>query len=157
MHLALEEGDDLVHIASDATTQDAIPDRASVHVRHGPSMTLRDIQAAQKDADATKTEESNTTTMNMVACTRFGCKNRFPKGGPYPEHCQHHVAPPVFHETAKFWSCCPTKKAYDWNDFEAIPGCKVVPHCTDVKEQGQKQFLGGLELQAQNNEGDQLR
>ena len=164
MHLAIEEADDLVHIPSDATTEDAIPDRANLYVRHGPSMTLRDIQAAQKEKDAAASmitdeeESSNSMKHTMVTCTRFGCKNRFPKGGPYPEHCQHHVAPPVFHETAKFWSCCPTKKAYDWNDFEIIPGCMVEMCCTDVKmEQGQKQFLGGMELRAQNNEGDQLR
>lgn len=155
MHLALQEGDDLVPIPSDATTQDAIPDRANVHVRHGPSMTQREIQAAKQQGE--EDESTAAVAANMVTCTRFGCKNRFPKGGPYPEHCQHHVAPPVFHETAKFWSCCPTKKAYDWNDFEAIPGCKEEAYCTDVKDQGQKQFLGGMELRAQNNEGEQLR
>jgi hypothetical protein len=36
-----------------------------------------------------------------------------------------HKSPPVFHETAKWWSCCPQKKAYDWETFQDIPGCVV--------------------------------
>jgi hypothetical protein len=151
VHLATEEGDDLVHLPSDAITQDVIPDRANVYVRHGPSISLADVKAEE----AAALKEAKDLRAKTVACTHFGCKNRFPKGGPYPDCC-HHASPPVFHETAKFWSCCPTKKAYDWGDFEAIKGC-VTGTCTDVKEDGQKQFLGGMELREQNTDGDKLR
>ncbi len=27
------------------------------------------------------------------------------------QDCVHHKAPPIFHETAKWWSCCPDRKA----------------------------------------------
>lgn len=151
MHLAIEQGEDIVHIPSDAVVQDVIPDRANIFVRHGKSITLQEVKAAEEEATKQELEKR----ANTVPCTHFGCKNRFPRGGPYPDCC-YHAAPPVFHETAKFWSCCPTKKAYDWNDFEAIPGCQTGV-CTEVKEQGQKQFLGGMELRAQSNDGDQLR
>mmetsp|Transcript_14733 Transcript_14733/g.16875 ORF Transcript_14733/g.16875 Transcript_14733/m.16875 type:complete len:306 (-) Transcript_14733:32-949(-) len=131
-------------LPSDAILQDVIPDRSNIFVCHGKSITLKEIQD-EKDKIRQKALEYKAST---VQCTRFGCKTRFPKGGPYPS-CVHHIAPPVFHETAKFWSCCPNKKVYDWNDFENIQGCRT-GICTDVKEVDQKQFLGGTDLRAQN-------
>lgn len=29
---------------------------------------------------------------------------------------------------AKYWSCCPGKKCYDWDDFLKVPPCAVGPH-----------------------------
>eukprot|EP00568_Trieres_chinensis_P004871 CAMPEP_0183292310 /NCGR_PEP_ID=MMETSP0160_2-20130417/1408_1 /TAXON_ID=2839 ORGANISM="Odontella Sinensis, Strain Grunow 1884" /NCGR_SAMPLE_ID=MMETSP0160_2 /ASSEMBLY_ACC=CAM_ASM_000250 /LENGTH=296 /DNA_ID=CAMNT_0025453239 /DNA_START=134 /DNA_END=1024 /DNA_ORIENTATION=- len=149
MHLAMREDGTgechaLVIIASDAITIETIPDRGDVYIMHGPSQTLEDIAEMKKvQAGKEKAERENT-----VACVNFGCKNRFPKEGPYPD-CQFHKSPPVFHETAKFWSCCPQKKAYDWEDFQAIPGC-MKGKCTHVKEDtSQKQFLGGSDLREQ--------
>ena len=49
--------------------------------------------------------------------------------------CRHHTKPPVFHETAKYWSCCPHKKAYDWESFMEIKGCAHGMH-TDLKQGG---------------------
>lgn len=126
-------------LASDAVTVDVIPDRADVYIQHGPSQTLQQAIDAVKEESARKRKELAST----VACTHFGCKHRFPAGGPYPDCC-YHAAPPVFHETAKFWSCCPTKKAYDWEDFQNIPGCQTGV-CTEIKHE-EKQFLGGSDL-----------
>ena len=161
LHLAVPEDDDddkngadknasLLPLPSDAITLDVIPDRSDVFVMHGPSTTLAAIRAEEEAAKAKKRAEEAT----MARCTHFGCKNRFPKGGPYPE-CSYHAAPPVFHETVKFWSCCPHKKAYDWNDFEAIPGCQK-GRCTEQKED-RKQFLGGTDMRAQAAESSNLR
>jgi hypothetical protein len=119
LHMAIRQHDGdksaVVPLASDAVTLDVIPDRADVYIMHGPSKTLQDSEDERKTALKRKQEELS----NTVACTHFGCKNRFPRGGPYPD-CRHHAAPPVFHETAKFWSCCPNKKAYDWEQFQAV-------------------------------------
>jgi len=158
LHLAIrKDGSDdessshpLIPVASNAVTIESIPDRANVYIMHGPSQTVEEIAAEQKEAlEKAKAEKANT-----VACQHFGCKNRFPKGGPYPE-CSYHKSPPVFHETAKFWSCCPNKKAYDWEEFQSIPGC-CTGTCTDVKEE-QKQFLGGCDLREQAGGEAQLK
>ena len=147
LHLAIkvqeQEKSVLRPLASDAVTIDVIPDRADVYVLHGPSETLAEVDARKKAAERAKREE----LINTVQCTHFGCKKRFPRGGPYPDCC-YHKSPPVFHETAKFWSCCPDKKAYDFDDFEKIPGC-CNGTCTEVKEADQKQFLGGSDLREQ--------
>jgi hypothetical protein len=141
LHLAINSSDSgLTPLASDAVILDVIPDRSNVYVCHGPSMTLEAMRLERE----TQAKEKQERLKNSVACTHFGCKNRFPRGGPYPACC-YHKSPPVFHETAKFWSCCPTKKAYDWETFEAIPGC-LTGTCTEVKESDAPQFLGGSDL-----------
>jgi hypothetical protein len=134
----------LVPVASNAIVVDDIPDRGDVYICHGPSETKEAMEERTKAALAAH----QATLATTVACTHFGCRNRFPKGGPYPQ-CVHHKSPPVFHETAKYWACCPDKKAYDWEDFQNIPGCQT-GMCTDVKEgMGAKQFWGGSEVREQ--------
>jgi hypothetical protein len=134
---------ELVAICSDAPVLDEIPDRFDVYVCHGPSLTTAQAETARREAERAKVETLRTT----VACTHYGCQNRFPPGGPYPD-CSYHRLPPVFHETAKYWACCPNKKAYDWDDFRSIPGCQH-GKCTEVKEEGSKLFFGGTDLREQ--------
>lgn len=150
LHLSIRESDEksgksqLIDLTSDAVVLDVIPDRADVYIMHGPAKSLADVKEEKTaEADRKKAELANT-----VACTHFGCKKRFPPGGPYPD-CIYHCKPPVFHETAKFWSCCSAKKVYDWEDFQKIPGCQTGV-CTEVKEE-QPQFLGGTDLRAPGN------
>jgi hypothetical protein len=150
MHLCIRQqvGDgssgktELVPLCSNAIVVDVIPDRADVYVCHGPSETVEERSANAKAEVERKKQELAST----AACTHFGCNKRFPKGGPYPE-CQHHKQPPVFHETAKYWACCPDKKVYDFDDFQKIPGCET-GICTDVKDDGAKIFLGGMDMRA---------
>jgi hypothetical protein len=148
-----EEEMKMIALASDAITIETIEDREAVYIVHGKSSTLAEVQAAKQEIMDRKKEEM----ANTVACVRFGCKTRFPKGGPYPACC-YHKAPPVFHETAKFWSCCPNKKAYDWEDFQLIKGC-MTGRCTEVKDnEEEKQFLGGCDLRdALHGESEPLK
>lgn len=144
---------ELVPICSDAVVVDEIPDRMDVYICHGPAQTLEERRAEK----AREEEELKARNANLVSCTRFGCQNRFPKGGPYPK-CRYHKSPPIFHETAKWWSCCPHRKAWDFDEFQRIPGC-CEGVCTDVKESdsSQKMFLGGADLRGQASEQAQLR
>jgi hypothetical protein len=155
MHLAIRESDGekskIKQIASDAIVIDCIPDRADVYIMHGKAKSLAEVEKEEADAKAAHAA----MLKNTVQCTHFGCQNRFPRGGPYPE-CHYHKAPPVFHETAKFWSCCPHKKAYDWETFQAITGC-MTGTCTEVKEDDQKLFLGGTDLREQAGETVKLK
>lgn len=73
-------------------------------------------------------------------CMNFGCNQMYSDG-----ECVHHTKPPVFHETVKYWSCCPHKKAYDWDSFMQIKGCCVGKH--SLVKPG-TQFLGGNDLRA---------
>jgi hypothetical protein len=121
-----------------------------VYIAHGPSQTKADKLQAEKQAK----EESQRTLKSTVTCTHFGCQQRFPKGGPYPDCCFHKM-PPVFHKTVKYWACCPSKKAYDWEDFQKIPGCETGV-CTEIKEEG-KLFFGGSDLREQVAEPTPLK
>lgn len=80
-----------------------------------------------------------------LRCKNFGCQKLFDPDGP-PQECQHHKAAPIFHETAKWWSCCPDSKAYDFDEFMKIPGC-TQGFCTN-ESQAKKRFLGGTDLRA---------
>lgn len=155
MHLALRESDGeksaLISLPSDAVVIEKIPDRGDVYIMHGAAKSVADIQKEEDEAKAAKESEMK----NTVSCTHFGCQKRFPRGGPYPE-CHYHKAPPVFHETAKFWSCCPHKKAYDWESFQEIPGCET-GICSEVKDDNQKLFLGGTDLREQAGETVKLK
>jgi len=82
-----------------------------------------------------------------VRCKNFGCNKYFDPTKPELACCIHHKAPPVFHECAKYWSCCPTSKVYDWDELFRIPGC-MRGHCSDVDPK--KKFLGGTDLRAEN-------
>ena len=149
-------------MASDATVIDSIADRADVYIMHGPSQTVQELKEIQERKDKERKQQQQIElekAKSMVSCTRFGCQRRFTKGGPYPvTPCKYHRLPPVFHETAKFWSCCPNKKVYDFDDFQNIPGCCEAPTCTEMKEsQDQPLFLGGTDLREKNAEAIKLK
>ena len=152
----------MVPIASDAVVVDSIAERADVYIMHGPSQTVQELKEIQEQIENERKQQQQIElekAKNMVSCTRFGCQRRFTKGGPYPSTpCRYHKLPPVFHETAKFWSCCPNKKVYDFDDFQNIPACCEAPTCTEVKEsQDQPLFLGGTDLREKNAEAIKLK
>ena len=137
-----DSANELKDLPSDGIVIETISDREDVYICHGPSRTSAEINA-EKQAEIDAAKEA---VKHLSKCVHFGCNLRFPKGGPYPA-CKFHSGPPVFHETAKFWSCCPNKKAYDWEEFQSLPTCQKGT-CTDVKDEGdnQKQFLGGCDI-----------
>lgn len=148
LHIAMEKygketllASYLKPIGSDAIIITTISDRANLYIRHGHSQTTAKLEPISNTATAASNDNSN-----LAHCSHFGCQQKFPRGGPYPE-CTYHISPPVFHETAKFWSCCPNKKAYDWDDFQSIPGCQTGT-CTDIRPDAKKNkhFLGGMDL-----------
>mmetsp|Transcript_1425 Transcript_1425/g.4839 ORF Transcript_1425/g.4839 Transcript_1425/m.4839 type:complete len:172 (+) Transcript_1425:44-559(+) len=82
-----------------------------------------------------------------VRCKNFGCNEYFDPTKPELTTCICHKSPPVFHETAKYWACCPNSKAYDWEEFMKIPGCQRGQHSVvDPK----KKFLGGTDVRNAN-------
>mmetsp|Transcript_47174 Transcript_47174/g.102689 ORF Transcript_47174/g.102689 Transcript_47174/m.102689 type:complete len:277 (+) Transcript_47174:73-903(+) len=83
-----------------------------------------------------------------VRCRNFGCNKFFDPSAP-PEECVYHKAAPIFHETAKWWSCCPQAKSYDFEGFQATPGCERGFH-SDAEPEGKKRFLGGTDLREEN-------
>jgi len=85
-----------------------------------------------------------------VRCKRFGCQRFYDPDGA-PQECVHHTGPPIFHETAKWWSCCPDRKAYDFEEFMKITGCaKGVCSANPEGQESGKRFLGGTDLRAEN-------
>jgi len=138
-------------LPSDGIVIKVISDRENIYILHGKSQTSAEIIAVERKAK----EDKQLLMKSLVQCTHFGCNKRFKKGGPYPE-CSYHKAPPVFHETAKFWSCCPDKKAYDWDEFQAISGCQSGV-CSEKENKNEKTFLGGCDVREAANGGEELK
>lgn len=148
LHLKIVGGD---HLSPDAVVRDSLgggdecyllPESASMRPRAEPAKVAPppEVKVAAPKAQGGK-----------VRCKRFGCQKFFDPDGP-GEPCVFHKSPPIFHETAKWWSCCPDRKAYDWEEFMRIPGCQSGANCTTTPEgqDSQKRFLGGCDLRAEN-------
>lgn len=65
-----------------------------------------------------------------LRCRNYGCNQRYLEEENTDTACKHHVAPPIFHDRIKGWSCCKEKKAYDWEEFQGIEGCTLGRHST---------------------------
>jgi len=63
-----------------------------------------------------------------VQCKNLGCNKWFLEEANTNVACHYHKGAPVFHDLSKYWSCCDHKKALDWDEFQAIPACKVGRH-----------------------------
>jgi hypothetical protein len=112
LHLATSEGD---KIYSDDIIQDVLHDRNDYYVKFGAFCRRA----------AKKVEADNS---NLVRCKNYGCNQYFNEDENHQDSCCHHVGPPIFHDTAKYWSCCKQNKAYDFEGFQAIAGCVIGPH-----------------------------
>jgi hypothetical protein len=65
-----------------------------------------------------------------VKCKNYGCQQMFDEDSNTDESCNHHTGPPIFHETVKYWSCCPNNKAYDFDNFQLLKTCNKGLHTT---------------------------
>ncbi|KEG06478.1 rar1 [Trypanosoma grayi] len=79
---------------------------------------------------AVRSEQQQQKPGSLV-CTNFGCGQFFLPEENHDAACRHHAEPPVFHDVEKYWRCCPTRRARDWDDFKAIPPCRTGPHSTE--------------------------
>lgn len=112
------------------TTSSSVSGKSETHTNHLPKVNAPKLQ---------------TNADGMVRCKQLGCNRYFNPGGS-PVNCRHHKAPPIFHETAKWWSCCPNNKAYDWDAFMAIPGCQEGFCSANPQGEQHRRALGGCDL-----------
>eukprot|EP00930_Biecheleria_cincta_P004191 TRINITY_DN105090_c0_g1_i1.p1 TRINITY_DN105090_c0_g1~~TRINITY_DN105090_c0_g1_i1.p1 ORF type:complete len:276 (-),score=63.78 TRINITY_DN105090_c0_g1_i1:41-868(-) len=117
----------------------------------GPVKKSKEPEAGYSAAAASKPAASAAkgpvkNADGKIRCKNFGCQQYFDPEN--PGECQHHKSPPIFHETAKWWSCCPDSKAYEFEEFMAIPGCQKGTHSAEGS--GQKRALGGCDLRAES-------
>jgi hypothetical protein len=112
VHLETTEG---VKIHSNDVVGDVLEDKFDYHIKPG----------AHLRAEVVKEEASD---VPQLRCKNYGCNQYYREEDNHDEVCRHHVAPPIFHDTMKCWSCCRDKKAYDFESFQQIAGCTVGRH-----------------------------
>jgi hypothetical protein len=105
-------------IFSDDIIGIALQDRFDYHIKHGKH--LRRALASTLE----------TTSSTALRCRNYGCNQHYEEHENNDTACRHHVAPPIFHDCIKAWSCCKERKAYDWEEFQQIEGCTLGPHST---------------------------
>mmetsp|Transcript_7326 Transcript_7326/g.9655 ORF Transcript_7326/g.9655 Transcript_7326/m.9655 type:complete len:312 (-) Transcript_7326:185-1120(-) len=88
------------------------------------------VTAAASAVKSLKVEETKCTrqTDGTARCLNKGCQREFMVAENTTTSCQYHRANPVFHDTGKYWSCCPDKVKYDFDDFMKIEGCCIGYH-----------------------------
>ena len=159
------ESSDGKEYADDAPIKEHVKSGADLFLRRGKGKTMEELgiapqepagEAAPKKVAPPKAPASTgackpvkkTAKKNdgRLVCKRFGCSARYLEGENHESACRYHAKPPIFHETRKWWACCPKKIAWDWETFTAIPGCCVGEHSNVA--QGKK-FLGGVDVRAE--------
>ena len=125
-------------IALGASPNAVLKDSASGEsVSSGP--ILKSIEAYNSDNQTGATahdaavklfaeRKSSRKADGSARCQRKGCQKTFTVSENNPTACRFHKGQPIFHDTAKFWSCCPDRKCYDFDDFLAVPGCEIGLH-----------------------------
>lgn len=82
--------------------------------------------AASAAASAVKqlaTRKSSRNADGTARCQRQGCGKTFEFNVRIADSCVYHKGSAVFHDAAKFWSCCPDRKFFEFDEFLKFPGC----------------------------------
>ena len=106
---------DGVKIYSNDLIGDVLEDKYDYHIKLGTHVR-------------TIVETTTTIDENLLRCKNYGCNQYYKEDENNEDSCKHHIAPPIFHDTMKCWSCCRDKKAYDFESFQLITGCTIGKH-----------------------------
>ena len=68
------------------------------------------------------------TASGKLRCKNFGCQCEYDEESNREGACRHHMEPPVFHDTRKWWSCCEDVKVFEFDELLCIPGCVLGKH-----------------------------
>jgi hypothetical protein len=93
--------------------------------------SIEDYNKANADAptsisSAKKSQTNRKSTRQAdgsARCLHKGCNKTFNVAENAPNACSFHVGEAVFHDAIKYWTCCPDRKCYDFEEFMRVPGC----------------------------------
>jgi hypothetical protein len=105
-------------------------EKASTSIKSIADFNTKNPDAVSSVAAAVKltVKKSSRLSDGTAKCQRKGCQKSFVVSENSNSACIYHVGQPVFHDAVKFWSCCPDKKCFDFDEFLAVPGCGVGLH-----------------------------
>lgn len=112
VHLTTKEGQ---KIPSDGTVVEFLGDHNDYYIKPGAFLRSSVVET-------TKAKDTR------PRCRNYGCNKHYAEDENHDTACEHHAGPPIFHDVSKFWSCCPTKKAFDFESFQTLPTCMVSKH-----------------------------
>lgn len=77
--------------------------------------------------------EKECNEAGLLRCTNYGCGKLFSPEKNTETSCHYHSKGPIFHDLEKHWGCCPSRKGYDWEEFQNLPTCQTGAHSTENK------------------------
>ncbi|RYY83526.1 hypothetical protein EON63_11035 [archaeon] len=116
IHFATKEGE---KIYSNDLVGSAIEDLSDYYIKFGIHVRESLVEVVDKDA---------------IRCKNYGCNQYYKEVDNHDVACCHHTGPPVFHDTAKYWSCCADRKAYDFETFQTLTGCATGRHSNTAQQ-----------------------
>ncbi len=70
-------------------------------------------------------------------CKNYGCQCEFEEASNHDAACRHHKAPPMFHDTRKWWTCCDDRKVRPHRRTAAPPrACPTRPGLVQLTRPG---------------------
>lgn len=108
-----------------------------------PKVVVKDIAEYEKEQKRIQEEkEKNKPKDNepmkngegKLFCGNLGCSVKvYVEEQNGDKACKYHIGKPVFHDLKKYWSCCPNKETWDWDEFMKIPTCVEGRHIPKYK------------------------
>ena len=83
-----------------------------------------------KSSSLLKQDQVTEADDNRLRCRNYGCNQLYLEEENSDSACRHHVAPPIFHDRVKGWSCCKERKAYDWEEVSDRLGTAYAVYMT---------------------------
>ena len=68
-------------------------------------LTENELKLRNKKDKATISSQLEPNGEPFLQCKNFGCQKKFRESQNRDRICQHHIKPPIFHETRKYWAC----------------------------------------------------
>ena len=120
IHLETQSDSNGDIIYSDKKIIDVLEDRNDYYIKSGVKISPQQ--------SLPKAPEVDKNGIPLLRCRNYGCNKMYSESENTDLSCSHHILPPIFHDRIKGWQCCKDKKAYDWEEFQGIPGCTIGKH-----------------------------
>lgn len=125
------KGVDLVSPTVLAARQAAMEEKerkSTAHLKDISSYTKQSLEAKAL-APRPKPKPKEALPAGCARCVHTECKKIYSVSENNAKACRYHRGRAVFHDGAKWWSCCSAqRKSYDWDDFMKVKKCAVGFH-----------------------------
>ena len=108
-------------------------DTPAVALAHRP--TVRVVPRDAAHGPPTEARASSGAEASL-RCQNYGCPCTFTPATNHARACRHHASAPAFHDGAKWWPCCSSRRLLTFDELMRVPGCRVGAHAAEGPSAG---------------------